>query len=127
MPTRVKVHIDAGKVRAMACRKLYDWTDDIEDKAKRKVPQETGNLRASISSSVDCALLIGTVRATAPYALAIHEGARPHPIDPVNASVLRFTIAGTVIFARHVDHPGNAAQPFLSDALYEVVARIAAG
>lgn len=60
-------------------------------------------------------------RAKKPYALAVHEGARPHPIDPVNRTFLRFEAGGEVIFTKHVDHPGNAGNPFLLNALRSVV------
>lgn len=62
------------------------------------------------------------VEANAPYALFVHEGTGPHPIDPVNARVLRFPAkSGFIVFTPHVDHPGTAAQPFLRDALVAVI------
>lgn len=48
---------------------------------------------------------------TAIYAGAYAYGARPHTIRPRNASVLRFTVGTRVVFARSVNHPGNAAHP----------------
>lgn len=41
------------------------------------------------------------------YAGYVAGGTGPHPIRPVFAKVLRFKVGGTVVFARHVEHPGT--------------------
>ena len=46
------------------------------------------------------------------YALAVWEGTQPHRIEPVNAQALRFEIAGEVIFAKWVDHPGTEGDDY---------------
>lgn len=90
--------------------------------ARRFAPVRTGRLRASIKveQSRDTAGRYKTgysVSANTPYAAFVHEGTRPHVIVPVTASVLRFEVGGSVVFARRVNHPGNRANPFLSRAL----------
>lgn len=56
--------------------------------------------------------------AIAGYANAIHDGSRPHPIDPKRRKLLRWaTPGGGFAFARHVEHPGTKADPFLYVAL----------
>jgi len=47
-----------------------------------------------------------------PIAAYVIRGTRPHPIDPVRASVLHWTGDGGDVFARHVDHPGTQPNPF---------------
>src|ERR1019366_5088580 len=42
----------------------------------------------------------------------IIRGTSPHSIDPVTASVLHWVGADGDVFARHVDHPGTAPNPF---------------
>ena len=56
--------------------------------------------------------------AVAGYANAIHDGSRPHRIDPKRRKALRWaTPGGKFAFARHVNHPGTKADPFLYAAL----------
>ena len=75
--------------------------------------------------------LVGSSKTLQPSGVSaldvILSGTEPHPIDPVNASVLRFTSGGQVVFARHVDHPGTAANPFVQKAIQETVSRASLG
>lgn len=45
------------------------------------------------------------------------EGTPPHVIRPRRRKALRFVVGGHVIYARHVNHPGTRANPFLTRAL----------
>lgn len=98
--------------------------NEVAAVARAMAPRVTGTLARSIRVFP---IQLGQnpsayVAAEAPYALAVHEGTAPHPIDPVNARVLRFpSKAGVIVFTPHVDHPGTVAQPFLRDALVAVV------
>lgn len=60
------------------------------------------------------------VIAEVPHARFHHDGTDPHVIEPVHAKALRFTVGGAVVFAVKVNHPGTAANPFLTDAAAEV-------
>lgn len=56
--------------------------------------------------------------AIAGYANAIHDGSRPHRIEPKRRKRLRWaTPGGGFAFARQVNHPGTKADPFLYAAL----------
>jgi hypothetical protein len=60
--------------------------------------------------------------AIAGYAGAIHDGSRPHRIDPKRKKLLRWAapLGGGgkgFAFARHVNHPGTKPDPFLYTAL----------
>jgi hypothetical protein len=44
-------------------------------------------------------------------------GSHPHIIRPRRRRALRFTLGGTVVFARRVQHSGTRANPFLTRAL----------
>ena len=57
------------------------------------------------------------------YALFIHNGTRPHRIVPRNARVLAWQGPTGVVFARSVNHPGMAANPFLRDGLQRGMAQ----
>jgi hypothetical protein len=71
-------------------------------------PVRSGAYRASIQE------VIGTKEAwvgpTVPYAIFVEVDTRPHIIKPVNAKLLRFEIAGHVIFTPVVHHPGTTGQ-----------------
>ena len=51
------------------------------------------------------------------YALAHHEGTKPHVITPKSGKMLRFVSRGTVVYAHAVNHPGTKANKYLADAL----------
>lgn len=64
--------------------------------------------------------LSGTVSASAPYALHVEYGTKPHVIKPRTKRALRWASAGGKngwAFAKQVNHPGTAARPFLRPAL----------
>ncbi|MDD4984189.1 MAG: hypothetical protein PHQ43_00170 [Dehalococcoidales bacterium] len=46
------------------------------------------------------------------YGYFVREGTAPHEIRPVRAKALRFQIGGQIVFARKVNHPGTAANPY---------------
>lgn len=86
-------------------------------------PHLKDSLEKRIITGVDPRILIGS-RQTVANGLSkldlVISGTDPHPIDPVNASVLRFTAGGTVVFTNHVDHPGTAANNFVLEAIKAV-------
>jgi hypothetical protein len=96
----------------------------VVNEAKRLVSgpllkSRTGTLRDSIIGEViaEDGHLIGVVEALAPHALPLHNGARPHVIRARNAPTLVGS-SGDVVFRFQVNHPGNAAYPFLDQALH---------
>lgn len=89
---------------------------EIAETAKAEAPVKTGHLRDSISPSRRGD--VGIVAANTSYALAVHEGAKPHLITPKQATVLRFpSKAGEIVYANRVNHPGNKANQFLVRAM----------
>jgi hypothetical protein len=90
--------------------------------AKRQVGVDTGALKASIHMRVsrDAVGQLLTVSASGPYALAHHEGTKPHVITPNNANILRFSAGGRMIYTHEVNHPGTRANRFLTDQLWMV-------
>lgn len=61
-----------------------------------------------------------------PYALAVHEGSKPHEILPRNKQALRWaTPDGTAFwFAKRVHHPGFKGDPFLYKAFDDMQVEI---
>ena len=83
-----------------------------------------GGLRGSITSEIIGGPLglVGKVRATKPYAMAVHEGSRSHDIpNESGGKLLRWrkpeTGYVTETFTPRVHHPGTRPQPFLRDSL----------
>lgn len=92
--------------------------------ARRRVGVHTGRLwntirkqRRNSAGHPGVAVLAGITRQT-PYLGWHMNGAPPHEIRARRRKFLRWTDkAGVVHFARRVWHPGNPANPFLTDAL----------
>lgn len=103
-------------------RSLAISADMVEREAKLLAPRRTGALHDSIratppTGSFASGTLESGVQADAPHASPVHDGSRPHVIRPIYGRALRFTAGGQVVFARSVNHPGNAPHPFLDQAL----------
>lgn len=84
--------------------------------AKQLVGVSTGRLRNSIHMRHSRALYgqkleIGS---TVSYALAHHEGTKPHEITPNQAPILRFSSGGRIIYTHHVNHPGTKPNKYLT-------------
>jgi hypothetical protein len=94
--------------------------------AKRRVGVKTGTLRNSIHrrhEGVFGGAMAGQIMKigswSVPYALAHHEGTKPHWITPKNNEMLSFTNKrGGRVFATAVYHPGTKPNPYLSRQLY---------
>jgi hypothetical protein len=64
------------------------------------------------------------VGVAASYARVVVEGSAPHEIRPANGGVLAFMIAGKMIFAPIVHHPGTKPNPFMQNALEEAQSKV---
>lgn len=124
-----------GRAPGPVFRHMVTLGARVESKAKRNasglvVKVRTGNLRSSIHTDLRTSTgsITGIVQADAPYALAVHEGQRPHQITPntvrvgsgrgARGGVLAWTgPGGRPRFATRVNHPGTHGRPFLADAL----------
>lgn len=87
--------------------------------AKAQVGVKTGKLKASINidHGIDIRGQYVKIGSNARYALAHHEGTRPHVITPNRAQVLRFSSRGRIVYARAVMHPGTKPNKYLTDNL----------
>jgi hypothetical protein len=91
--------------------------------AKSQVGKKTGRLRQSIHSRQSRTAYgqMVWIGSEVKYALAHHEGTKPHIIKPDKAKALRFTAGTRVIYSRAVKHPGTRANRYLKDQLYIAV------
>jgi hypothetical protein len=87
-----------------------------QSRIKAKSKGGSGQLSASIylrhlSNNSGQYITMGSSR---PYALAVHEGTRPHEIHSQQGKKLRFTgRSGAVVYAKAVMHPGTRANRYL--------------
>lgn len=125
----VTIQTDHAALEASVARYLRPWLqaklDSIAALAVQLAPVDTGLLRDNHYTEIvgDGVYLLGRVVANTAYALYVHNGTRPHSINPRSAGgVLRFpNRAGVIVYTRHVNHPGTTAQPWLRDAAVQVI------
>ena len=103
-----------ASVRAKAPLAVKKTLFDIEGDSKILAPKDTTNLANSIGTDVDADGMGGEVGPTAEYGAAQEYGAEPHIIRARDGGKLAFVIGGQmVVFVDEVNHPGNAAQPYM--------------
>ena len=99
----------------------------LEYRARASAGMRTGKLRLDIRTkerTVVDGLQIEVGNWHTRYAAAHHQGAKPHiivprPDNPIQRLVFR--VGGRIVFAKKVNHPGNAPNPYLSRWLHEAV------
>lgn len=97
-------------------RKDLQWrANRVAAAARRQVGVKTGRLQSSITTRTY--RMSAFVTASAPYVMYHHDGTEPHMIYPRRARVLRFVVAGRVVFAARVRHPGTRPNRFLTDSI----------
>lgn len=101
-------------------RMMDDVKDIMANYLVNAAPRRTGAYAASIEGERTLAGRNQRVvfSAMSPLSTWIIYGTAPHPIEPVRASALRFEVAdGTIVFAKHVDHPGTQPNDFVQRAV----------
>jgi hypothetical protein len=92
----------------------------VRTAAQAQVGKRTGALAASIHIMEHSRSVTGqkiVIGSNLRYALAHHEGTRPHRITGRNGGMLRFTARGRVVYTRSVMHPGTRPNKYLADNL----------
>lgn len=123
------LEVNETELNAVVMRRLETFTtafvSRVASTARQIAPERSGELKRLIRPDavrrVGPWSLASGVSSLAPYSAPVHEGARPHVIRPRNARALRFMVGDRVVFARRVNHPGNAPNPFLRNAVHRVV------
>ena len=109
-------------------REMASLTRQVQNRAKQKVGVDTGRLRSSVTGVVNATgdKVVGTVGSSVQYAGYHHQGTgvygpRGRPIKARPGRVLVFTPKGasTVVYTKQVR--GSKPNPFLLDALREVL------
>lgn len=123
VPNELEIHKLRFSWNGPIGRDLSRRLRTVEFRARMSAGIKTGELRARMHTekSVVKQGLQGRVGSPVKYAAAHHEGARPHVIKPRHGKYLRFVVAGHVVFATRVNHPGNRPNPYLTRWLREAV------
>lgn len=121
-----RVQVDRRAILAAARRaareEIQPGMRQALNRSRALTPVDTGRLRSATRSVVRNTLLgvTGELINDVEYAAMVHDGTRPHRIDPRRSGgVLRFNIGGRVVYARYVNHPGTDPRPFMSQAMRE--------
>lgn len=101
-------------------RFLWRTGHQIRNRASIYCNVDTGRLRSSLYV-VTTARPSVRVGSNVNYAVYVHEGTGPHRIYPVSKKALRWVGPTGAVYAKHADHPGYHGNPFLRDAMVEVV------
>lgn len=126
--TTVRVTVHDAQIRALNLpsgalgRFRLRVANRVLNNARTRVNVDTGNLRST--GVVEDRGTTVRVAFRAKYALAVHNGSRPHVISARPGGVLRFPVMGGMAFARTVNHPGYRGNPYLTDALTEEMNRL---
>lgn len=115
-------------VRLEIHRTMRDVMDDVADYARTNhgYQDRTHELTNSIRGGVEVVHSDGTdgfVEATALHASFVEEGTQAHDIYPRGSSLRWTDDGGEEHHARHVQHPGTPALPFLQPAAHTAGAR----
>lgn len=127
---RVKVTLYENKLRLFLntpnsgdAEDLWKYLDKAKDKAlrgaRRQVGVKSGALRKNIRAyhlGNFTGQYVG-LYADLPYALAHHQGTKPHKIHAREGQVLAFKGRRGMVITESVNHPGTKANPYLSNQL----------
>lgn len=84
---------------------------------RREAPVDTGNLRRSVQHFTKGSKEAGVSARGAKYWVDIEYGTAPHVITPKKSKALRFQIGKDEVYAKKVQHPGTAPNPFVKRAV----------
>lgn len=106
-----------------ALRRSHDLTaQDVWGNIRENSPKDHGRLAGSWTLQ-RVSEMYSTVGTSVKYALVQNDGSDPYEIFPRNARALRFTVGGSVIFAKRVSHPGIRGKQYIEKSIEQTNAR----
>ena len=95
---------------------LQTASESFLNLVRKKVPIDTGQYKKSwgILDKKQKSYIVGTNQKE--FFQRLEFGTNPHQITPTNASALHFTVGGTEVFAKVVQHPGGKPIPHFRPA-----------
>ena len=107
------------KTQEMVKRQLKMAARDIKEYAAEhhRYTSRGGDLeRRGVIYRVKDNKAVLSLNPNVPYAVFVHEGTKPHIIEPRNKKALRWVARGEFAFAKRVHHPGTEKDQFLYEA-----------
>lgn len=131
----IELRLDDGALRRYltgpqsdAVRLVRDGQRTTLNAAKTGSPVDTGQLRNSHRAGpirIENGVVTADVEVVQDYAMAVHEGSRPHVIRPRRVKALTFKLPGVGrVFAKSVNHPGAKPRPWLLQAAQANASRL---
>ena len=116
-----KVLISLGKDgNKLTRQQIKETAYEMRDEYKKALRphRKTGGLEKSVVADTNSGWQTAEIGSDLLIALFLEVGTRAHGIDPVRAKLLSWIdpASGERRYARHVDHPGTAANPYLANA-----------
>lgn len=131
MSNRIEIKTDSseldrmpGLIRSALTKALESVALILHGNMVKESPVDKGKLKGSISLPVQIDALTFGIGIGAEYWKYVQFGTKPHMIFPVNVSALKFKVGGKTVFAKSVNHPGTAANPFIDRAIDSTEPRI---
>ncbi|MBQ9024754.1 MAG: HK97 gp10 family phage protein [Methanobrevibacter sp.] len=120
-----KLGLKKKRFEDMISETLDYGLNEANNIARREAPILTGNLRRSITKRKPSPL-IGELHSNArsngrTYWQDVQYGTAAHTITPKNGKFLAFEVNGKKVFARKVNHPGTAPNPFVTRTLHKSI------
>lgn len=107
------------KTQKMVEEQLKKAVRDIKEYASdhHRYTSRGGDLeRRGIITDVKGSEGVVALNPAVPYAVFVHEGTKPHIIEPRDKMALRWVSRGEFAFAKRVQHPGTEKDQFLYEA-----------
>jgi hypothetical protein len=124
-----QVNIDQAALRRML--RSPDGMVGLETKRRADLvaAEARRQARGSMKDQIPAPHVVSRTPGPAADVISMHfatvwvvKGTRPHVIRPrPPKKALRFTTGGRIVFAKRVNHPGNAARDFLNAALRQAL------
>lgn len=111
----------SGTVGAKGAAVIRKTAFAIEGTSKVLAPVDFGTLEGSISTDITndgrFSVMEAEIGPTVDYGDDVEYGTGPHIIRPKTpGGMLAFQVGGQTVFARQVNHPGTAPQPYMGPA-----------
>ncbi len=124
---RVRLELQTSRVLAVGVSLAAPYVAETTRRAlnlgRINSPVDKGIMRASHQMTMRArrTYVAGRVTVPAKYAHFVHDGTRPHVIQPKRKKALKFMsrTKGRYIIVRKVNHPGTRARPWLWRALVQ--------
>lgn len=116
-----ELHARLRAIRTVFKPVARDWTKDVVELSRERIPIRTGKTRGSVRVK-NASQRKATVVAFYPVNF-IDAGTKKHTVEAKKAKVLRFNVGGQPLFRRKATIPAKAARPFKKEVAQQALAK----